>query len=136
MTPARRFIVRTSLVTGSTIATIVGAQSLALLDLQANTQADAVAEPTQAINPEVVNVEPSVFANSAPSITIIRRPGSQTNTTNAAVPGASTNTSTGTTTSVVPQTSPVTSQIVPPNPVQSQPVTISMPQQPTTRSSR
>lgn len=136
MTPARRFIVRTSLVTGSTIATIVGAQSLALLDLQANTQADAVAEPTQVVNTEAVHVEPTIITESAPSVTIIRRPASQTNTTSAVAPSVSTNTSAGTTTSGSTPTNQVTSQIMPPNPVQSQPVTISMPQQPTTRSSR
>ncbi|MBZ0316832.1 MAG: hypothetical protein K8L91_10480 [Anaerolineae bacterium] len=135
MTPARRFIVRTSLVTGSTIATIVGAQSLALLDLQATTQADAVAEPTQAVNTEVVNVEPTIITESAPSITIIRRPANQT-TANVAPAVSSNPSSVNTTASGSTPTNQVTSQIMPPNPIQSQPVTISMPQQPTTRSSR
>ena len=135
MTPARRFIVRTSLVTGSTIATIVGAQSLALLDLQANTQADSITDPTQAVIAPTTNTvdTPAIITDSAPSIAIIRRPASQTS---ASAPAVSTNSSSGSTSTTVTQTNPTTSNIVPPSPVQSQPVTVSMPQQPTSRSSR
>ena len=82
----KRFAVRMSLVTGSTLATIIGAQSLALLDEQAF---------STLLTPEAVNVAPqttndtfgaaltatpSITATSdpiaaAPNIAILRRPG-------------------------------------------------------------
>lgn len=58
MTPAKRLIVRTALITGSTLATLFGAQSLASLAPQptADTQ-----------------IAPSESQPGAPNITIIRR---------------------------------------------------------------
>jgi hypothetical protein len=40
MTTAKRFLIRTSLITGSTLATILGAQNLAVLDLSSNSSVD------------------------------------------------------------------------------------------------
>lgn len=54
MNPARRVMVRTAIVTSSTIATAIGAQSLALLDLHNGSQQASAEQPavefTQTIN--------------------------------------------------------------------------------------
>lgn len=73
MTPAKRFMVRIALVTSSTLATIMGAQSLASLD-EANFAQSA---PNSAID-ELNNqpTHPTVSTNAAsaaPNIVILRR---------------------------------------------------------------
>jgi hypothetical protein len=117
-TSTKRFAVRLSLVTGSTLATIIGAQSLASLDKQAG----AVPDPTTPMvsdpqlqssfstiggqlpkSSDVTNTENnSSVIHAAPTITILRRPGQV---------GASAASST---TSIKPPT-PI--QIAPPEPI-------------------
>ncbi len=70
MTSGKRFAVRLSLVTSSTVAMIIGAQSLATLN-QVN-----AAPVDNIVSVPVVQVTPIVHA--APSITIIRRAGTTT----------------------------------------------------------
>jgi hypothetical protein len=81
LTSTKRFAVRLSLVTGSTLATIIGAQSLASVDRHITATPDPAVTSPQ-VEPAVT--APSVvsgvtpFANAphvAPSITILRRPG-------------------------------------------------------------
>lgn len=81
---SRKLLVRTALVTSSTIATLIGAQNLALLDTQ-KTSLDLapIAEATEI----PTNIEPAVLAtnvpatptveiiHAAPSVTILRRAG-------------------------------------------------------------
>ncbi len=69
----KRFAVRMSLVTGSTLATIIGAQSLAMLDEQTF---------SALITPEAAQVEPAL-ANPAPADTFTLQNGVPT-ATNAA----------------------------------------------------
>jgi hypothetical protein len=66
LTTSKRFLVRLSLVTGSTMATIIGAQSLASLDLQSTGQTAVEA---------ALPVDTSTAAEVAPTITIIRHDG-------------------------------------------------------------
>jgi hypothetical protein len=82
LTSTKRFAVRLSLVTGSTLATIIGAQSLASVDRHMTATPDpAVTSPQvePALNtapPIVSGFTPSATAaHAAPSITILRRPG-------------------------------------------------------------
>lgn len=92
MTATKRFIIRTSLITGSTLATILGAQSLAALDTSlfatnanANTPATNPAAPMAL--PETVTVAvPSPTSEprqAEPSIVILRRTGQTTTSTTA-----------------------------------------------------
>jgi hypothetical protein len=82
----RKLLVRTALVTSSTIATLVGAQNLALLDIRQNEQIlTPTTEPDQVLLltpvPSIgtatsVLVTPFVeITHAAPSITILRRAG-------------------------------------------------------------
>ncbi len=102
MTSTRRFIVRLSLVTGSTLATIIGAQSLASFDGQALVTGGTAeaASPVQAFIPEAaapelqptqnINVpeassgqfaaDQSGIVHAPPAITILRHPGQATTT--------------------------------------------------------
>jgi hypothetical protein len=82
LTSTKRFAVRLSLITGSTLATIIGAQSLASVDRHLTTTPDLAVvsppvEPALTAAPPIVSgVTPSVdAAHVAPSITILRRPG-------------------------------------------------------------
>jgi hypothetical protein len=82
LTSTKRFAVRLSLVTGSTLATIIGAQSLASIDkLLTATPDPAVAVPQvqpdlSSAAPDLSGVTPAAdAAHVAPSITILRRPG-------------------------------------------------------------
>ena len=88
MTSGKRFAVRLSLVTSSTMAMIIGAQSLATLN-QVN-----AAPVDNIVSVPVVQVTPIVHA--APSITIIRRAGT---TTTASANTSGTTTAAPTTTS-------------------------------------
>lgn len=87
---ARKLLVRSALVTGSTIATLVGAQNLAMIDMRqfelTNTQTATpeaiVVVPLQVVAtslPALTETEqPTVevtIARSAPSITILRQSG-------------------------------------------------------------
>lgn len=91
MTATKRFIIRTSLITGSTLATIFGAQSLAALDTQlfatnanANT-ADPAAPMTLPQSVTVAAPSPTSEPRQAePSIVILRRQGQSSTTTQAA----------------------------------------------------
>jgi hypothetical protein len=82
LTSTKRFAVRLSLVTGSTLATIIGAQSLASVDRHLTATPDpAVTSPQvepalNTVPPVISGVTPSATAvHAAPSITILRRPG-------------------------------------------------------------
>jgi hypothetical protein len=87
----RKLIVRTALVTSSTFATIIGAQSLATLDAQQfgqtvqdtqiNLAADSVLPPDSVV---VARVAPNIVGiRVAPNITILRQPDSASATVNA-----------------------------------------------------
>jgi hypothetical protein len=82
LTSTKRFAVRLSLVTGSTLATIIGAQNLAAIDKSVTATPDpAVTSPElqpalTAAPPDISSVTSSAnAAHVAPSITILRRPG-------------------------------------------------------------
>jgi hypothetical protein len=82
LTSTKRFAVRLSLVTGSTLATIIGAQSLASIDKLITASPDpAVTSPElqpalTSAPPNGSGVTPSAdAAHVAPAITILRRPG-------------------------------------------------------------
>lgn len=80
---ARKLLVRTALVTGSTVATLVGAQSLFVLDQLTTAQTNAVeteTNPTPGIldsnTPAVVNTAPQLnIIHRAPSLLILRQAG-------------------------------------------------------------
>ncbi|MBZ0301028.1 MAG: hypothetical protein K8J31_14870 [Anaerolineae bacterium] len=82
---ARKLLVRTALVTSSTIATLVGAQNLAMLDntqfAQNPTTPDTVLELSSedlASDTAINNVAPELaIVRAAPSITIIRQSGQE-----------------------------------------------------------
>ena len=137
-----RFIIRTSLVTGSTIAAFVGAQSLAALDLSQQNDivvSDFTAEPVgdvtlveQPVTPSIQQAEPSLDIRAVePNIVILRRSdGSSVNPTTV-------QTST-TTTALQPPNAVV---VQPPNPVVVQQTSPAVVQQttaarPVTRSTR
>lgn len=110
LTPAKRFDVRTALVTGTTLATIIGAQALASLDKAtlSQTTPSAIASPA---NPAVVMPFQSEgsgdVAAAAPNIVILRHAGGPASVPTVAPPQ--------------PITSVVGAQpaaIQPPNPVQ------------------
>ncbi|MBZ0291090.1 MAG: hypothetical protein K8L99_00850 [Anaerolineae bacterium] len=82
----RKLLVRTALVTSSTIATLIGAQSLALLDntkieeiltpIVPPTEGIAVAPSPTTIQDEITNAAPSIeILHESPSLTILRHPG-------------------------------------------------------------
>lgn len=79
MTSSKRFAVRLSLVTSSTVAMIVGAQSLATLD-----QVNAAPVDTAAVSPVV---QTTTLAHAAPTITLVRHPA----VTNSAAPSVTIN---------------------------------------------
>jgi hypothetical protein len=89
MTPAKRFAVRTSLVAGSTLAIVLGAQSLILLDT-------ASSNPLASNAASVVNTTTSTTADSVDSevatstVSTVRQASPDTTTTNvvAAAPTA------------------------------------------------
>ncbi len=129
MTPTRRLAVRLSLVTSSTVAMIIGAQSLATLDAVS-------AAPTDSANSAIVQTASVVQA--VPSITILRR----ASTTAQAAPHVSISprSSSGQSAALSPSqlAAPAQRAIQPPVPV-----VVSIPAQvqqvpsvPTTRSSR
>jgi hypothetical protein len=87
----RKLLVRTALVTSSTIATLVGAQNLALLDVR---QIALVPElPAEATDIPIVEAVPTgppatptiEIAHAAPSITILRRAGQSGSIQSAAI---------------------------------------------------
>jgi hypothetical protein len=70
MTPLKRFVIRATLVVGSTVATIVGAESLATLDVR-----ESPAPTVPPANTSVPVVATSAKAGSAPpSLIIVRHP--------------------------------------------------------------
>ena len=123
MTSTKRFMVRTAMVTGTTLATILGSQSLAAFD-QANSAASV----------EPINTEPSNTTFVFPTIsTVIDAP--------AVAPSIVILRHQGETVTTVPTQTITQSRIAPPNPVQiapPQPVIqqVTAPSVPTTRSSR
>jgi hypothetical protein len=88
LTSSKRFLVRVSLVTGSTLATIIGAQSLAALNNQDTNTTPPTAPRssplglTNQVMPTLALTPGATAVHAAPSITILRRPG-QTNAQNA-----------------------------------------------------
>jgi hypothetical protein len=127
MTPTKRFAVRLSLVTSSTVAMIIGAQSLATLDA-------VNAAPTDSANTAVVQTTSIVQA--APSITILRHAA----TTAQAAPSVSISPrSNGGQSAAQPPAqlaAPARSVMQPPVPVVVSGSSMSMPSVPVTRSSR
>lgn len=92
---ARKLLVRTALVTGSTVATLFGAQTLALMDAQTFSQIltpEAVTNPAETVaQQDIIEISPTtqvVIQRAAPSVTILRRPG--TTGAQAAAPQTST----------------------------------------------
>ncbi|MFN8376053.1 MAG: hypothetical protein U0694_24660 [Anaerolineae bacterium] len=77
MTPAKRFLVRTSLITGSTLATIIGAQGLVMVDTNANNAFDIQADSDTSVD-------------GADTIIIIAPAGQPTTDTVSTVPTATT----------------------------------------------
>lgn len=79
----RKLLVRTALVTSSTIATLVGAQNLAMLDArQVESNSVTTPEPTQPlIEPIIFTPAPTLavptaqIVHAAPSVVILRRAG-------------------------------------------------------------
>ncbi len=122
MTSTRKFAVRLSLVTGSTLAAIIGAQSLAALDNQAaaspNTDVAAMANLLLADNAQHLPLLASTATNdpsvatvyAAPNITILRHPGQ------SAMTNTSSNNQTASTTASAIQP-PSAVQIAPPSAV-------------------
>lgn len=90
---ARKLLVRTALVTGTTVATLFGAQTLALMDTQTFSE---ILTPEAVTNPADTFAEPDIFVVSptttvtiqraAPSVTILRRPGSTVTDAQATAP--------------------------------------------------
>src|SRR5712675_110385 len=71
MTPAKRFAVRTSLVAGSTLAVVLGAQSLVLLDTSSSNP--VASNAASIVNPTTSTTADSVDSQVATStISIIR----------------------------------------------------------------
>ncbi|MBK8024531.1 MAG: hypothetical protein IPK19_24660 [Chloroflexi bacterium] len=108
----RKLLIRTALATGVTVATLIGAQNLALLD---RARFDSTGVPTG--NPELIlvprNTEPvnvvavpatSAIRNVAPNLVILRQPGIAS-ASNTAVPSAQM------------QSAQTTGSILPPNPI-------------------
>lgn len=119
---ARKLLVRTALTTSATIATLVGAQSFAMLDADQFTAEETVAtvssDPIMQVAPEITIIR------TAPSITILRQAGQTTSssaTNNAPVAA------------IQP---PVPAQITAPQPVMAQPVVVQQPVRQTSRSTR
>lgn len=120
---ARKLLVRTALVTTSTIATLIGAQNLALMDARAlmpaetvtdNNVVGAMPDAVQAPVPVTHSAPEITIMQAAPSITILRQAGQ----VSMAAPAVSA----PTTTSIQP---PAPAQISAPAPVivqQAQPV--------------
>jgi hypothetical protein len=73
LTPSRKFVVRLSLATGATFATLIGAQILALMDAPNATASVTAQQPT---------VSAAVIAppNAAPQIVIVRNAGNPAST--------------------------------------------------------
>lgn len=137
MTATKRFIIRTSLITGSTLATIFGAQSLAALDTHlfaTNASANTSSPAAPVALPQSVTIAtPSPTSEprqTEPSIVILRRPGQ---TTTQALSSASS-------APVVAIQPPAPVQVQAPVPVvvqqQGAPVVIQAPSAPSSRPSR
>ncbi len=69
MSSTKRFLVRLSLVTGSTMATIIGAQSLAMLDTAKGVQ---TAQQQDAAAVQNTNTRSTFVQAAPPTITILR----------------------------------------------------------------
>jgi len=97
MDRSKKLLVRTALVTGSTVATLIGAQSLALLDQRSfAVEAQTAAVPTvEAVQLQQATATTEII-HEAPSIVILRGSTAQQAT---AVPAAATN---NTTTVILP----------------------------------
>ncbi len=113
---ARKLLVRTALVTSTTIATIVGAQNLAMLDASQFLATETpVTENVTALSPnttatpvEVVRAAPELtILQEAPSIIILRQSGEV----------SATRPVTGSTNNTTPIQPPIPAQIAAPDPV-------------------
>ncbi len=98
LTSSKRFAVRVSLVTGSTLAVIIGAQSLASLDKKTanvpDISAPVVVDPSllpsdtsslenRSLIATPTSNTPGITVHAAPVITILRHPGQSGGTTSA-----------------------------------------------------
>jgi hypothetical protein len=73
LTPLKRFIIRSTLVVGSTVATIVGAETLATLDVkQAPLPTSLSASPSSPVS--AVSIVRPPIVGAPPTIVIIRHP--------------------------------------------------------------
>jgi len=82
MTPAKRFIVRTALVAGSTIATVMGAQSLILLD-STSSNAAVASSAVSMVNTTTADSINTTVATSM--VSTIRQATSDTSSSTVAV---------------------------------------------------
>lgn len=140
LTTPKRIAVRTALVTGTTLATVLGAQALVSLDEAALSQSTPAAVvpadlTTQSAN-EVFVLQPAATSSvpaAAPNIVILRHAGSQGS---ASQPAVQSSVTTGSTPNVAIQP-PNPVQVAPPSPVVQQvaPIAAAQPA-PRTRSSR
>jgi len=92
LNPTRRFTVRLALATGATVATLLGAQTLALLERPtdaANAQEDVTATSAAALKPSASASAPTAvnpaLPPSAPRLIVIRNQGTLPTATPAAV---------------------------------------------------
>ena len=101
---SNNFAVRSAIVTGSTVAAIIGAQSLMMMN-------SLPVQPAKALGAISIEGQVSAQAESAsPNILVLRRPGQQSSTGNTAPAGVS----------IVAPQAPAAFQIVPPAPVVTQ----------------
>lgn len=127
----RKLMVRTALVTGATVASLMGAQSLALMDKAALAAAEFTPSPEVAAASPILNETP-IAAKTAPNITIQRAAPSVIILRHPGQPAPSTGK-----TSARP--APKNTVIQPPVPAQisaHDPVIVSQPAPAVTRSSR
>jgi len=121
LTSTKKFVVRTALVTSTTLATIMGAQALASVDQADFSQSipdpvPAVASPAVGISQPASNLVPqstNTVSAEAPSIVILRRAGDAP--TNAGTVNTIPNTVTQNTNA--PIALPNAIQVAPPEPV-------------------
>ena len=74
----RKLLVRTALVTGATVATLIGAQSLSMLDasgLESEAAAGSPSVEKVTTTGEVIAAPQGETRHAAPSVIVLRRPG-------------------------------------------------------------
>ncbi len=127
MTPTKRFAVRTTLATSTTLATIIGAQALVSLDENAFSVTPTAVDMSVGLAPQptgstdLSSSTDTTLKAAPPIIVILRHAGQQPVNAPSAAPSAS-----------ITSSNPPSAAIQPPNPVQvvaPQPVQQQQPQQ-------